>query len=162
MYHGHPHGYAADTRDAATVRLRRPAAAEATAGRRGAAPDPIFVDRTGRRRRLFASAGTACGLLLALAMLAMFAGITVGTPRALPGLPGAGADRTVARVKAGRSHTAPTAATRPRTTAPAAAATASATPDPSGTPSATASATPDGNPHRRVPSHTPTARGKKK
>lgn len=52
-------------------------------------PDPVFVDRTGRRRRLVAIAASAAGLVLVLVALAMFVGFTgVGAGR-LPGLPGA-------------------------------------------------------------------------
>lgn len=51
--------------------------------------DPVFVDRTGRRRRVAAIAATVAGLVLVLVALAMFVGFTgVGAGR-LPGLPGA-------------------------------------------------------------------------
>lgn len=50
--------------------------------------DPVFVDRTGRRRRVAAMVATVAGLVLVLVALAMFVGFTgVGAGR-LPGLPG--------------------------------------------------------------------------
>src|SRR4051794_8958471 len=54
---------------------------------RGRTPRPVFVDRTGRRRRLFAVAGAAGGLLLALASLMLVAGFTGVGPGRVPPLP---------------------------------------------------------------------------
>src|SRR6266699_729721 len=49
--------------------------------------EPVFVDHTGRRRRLLVMAGTAGGAVLLLAALALLAGFTGVGPRYLPSLP---------------------------------------------------------------------------
>jgi hypothetical protein len=54
---------------------------------RGRPPKPVFVDRTGRRRRLFAVAGAGGGLLLALAAVMLVAGFTGVGPGQAPALP---------------------------------------------------------------------------
>ena len=54
--------------------------------------DPVFVDRTGRRRRLTAIAGSTGGLLLTLVLLALVAGFTGAGPVPVPGWPQAAAD----------------------------------------------------------------------
>ena len=48
---------------------------------------PVFVDRTGRRRRWFALFGAAGGGLLSVATVVLVAGF-LGAGGALPGLPG--------------------------------------------------------------------------
>jgi hypothetical protein len=45
------------------------------------AVDPVFLVRTGRRRRLFVAAGSAGGLLLLVAVVALPAGFTRCSPR---------------------------------------------------------------------------------
>lgn len=47
--------------------------------------EPVFVDRTGRRRRVVALAGSAGALVLLLAALALVAGFTGTGPGSLPG-----------------------------------------------------------------------------
>jgi hypothetical protein len=112
-------------------------------------PKPVFVDRTGRRRRVIRVAGASGALALVLASLLLVAGFTgagAGDPPRLPEPAG------------GRLGGAPTRpAADPATPAqrPAAPATASPTPLPATTAVATATPTPSRSNHRRVPTHTP-------
>lgn len=124
--------------------------------RRG--PDPVFVDRTGRRRRLFAVAGATGGLVLVLAAAALLAGFTGDGPATVPGWPtggrparsttarpaAPGPDTTQARPSAEPTLPVPVAAPAPRATT---AITATAAP------TGTATRTPGSR--RRSPSHTP-------
>lgn len=115
---------------------------------------PIFVDHTGRRRRLVRVAGVATGLGLALATLLLVAGFTGAGPGHLPLLP----------EPAGGAPRAPRPAA---VTPPAGSSPAQAPPDDRATPSATppataataaataAAPTPSRSDHRRVPTHTP-------
>jgi hypothetical protein len=52
--------------------------------------DPVFVDRSGRRRRLFTSLGAGLGVLLAAGSLLLVAGLLGTSPVPLPGLPQSG------------------------------------------------------------------------
>jgi hypothetical protein len=52
--------------------------------------DPVFVDRSGRRRRLFTGLGAGLGVLLAAGSLLLVAGLLGGSPVPLPGLPQGG------------------------------------------------------------------------
>jgi hypothetical protein len=126
--------------------------------------DPVFVDRSGRRRRLVTLTGTAGGLLLAGAVLALLAGFTGAGPVGLPGWDDAtSAPRPVpgtARPSTRAAHV-PVPTGRPRTARPAPSATApsSSAPEPTATSvSPTASVKGRGKSQRRVPTHTPTAR----
>jgi len=76
---------------------------------RGRLPKPVFVDRTGRRRRLFAFAGAAGGLLLALAAMMLVAGFTGVGPGNLPALPAP----AVSKVPRAVSTAGPSATIRP-------------------------------------------------
>lgn len=49
------------------------------------APPPVFVDRTGRRRRLTVIAGTAMGLGLLASLALILAGLFMDTSVAVPG-----------------------------------------------------------------------------
>jgi hypothetical protein len=49
--------------------------------------EPVFVDRTGRRRRLIALAGSAGGLVLTVALFALVVGFTGAGPVSIPGWP---------------------------------------------------------------------------
>jgi hypothetical protein len=51
---------------------------------------PVFVDLTGRRRRLVILAGVLAGLLLTTAMALLVAGVFGASPVPLPGLPQGG------------------------------------------------------------------------
>jgi hypothetical protein len=131
--------------------------------------DPVFVDRSGRRRRLVTLTGTAGGLLLAGAVLALLAGFTGAGPVGLPGwddatsaprpVPGTARPSTRAAhvpVPTGRPRTARPA---PSATAPSATAPSSSAPEPTVTSvSPTASVKGRGKSQRRVPTQTPTAR----
>jgi hypothetical protein len=133
--------------------------------------DPVFADRTGRRHRLFTLAGTAGGLALAAAVLVLLAAFTGAGPATLPGWDDATAPaprRSAAAAPAPRSTSerppaAPTSTSRPA--ARASAARASVTPNPSAA-ATVASPTPTvkgkGRDHRRVPTHTPSARPSRK
>jgi hypothetical protein len=134
--------------------------------------DPVFLDRTGRRRRLFTLAGTAGGLLLAVAVLALLAGFTGVEPAALPGWGdatpapgpsrGAAATTTTTATQASRSTTAPPAP-RPVTRVPSSpSASADPAPAPTTSPAPTPTATRKAKGRGHVPTHTPSARPPKK
>jgi len=133
------------------------------------AADPVFLDRTGRRRRLFVAAGSVGGLVLLIAVVALVAGFTGTGPGSVPGWPG-GTDE----LRVGRPDSA--VSVRPRATRPAAPTTTAVqrtaapvtlvttAPAPTGAaPSSTPASTPAAatNPHRRVPTHTPNPRKSK-
>ena len=120
--------------------------------------DPVFVDRTGRRRRLFAIAGSAGGLVMILVAVALFAGFTDGGRASIPGWPaGAGhAKPGTSRPAASDGDTsAPRAGPEPtpEVTPVAAPATTPATARP--TTPATSTAPTRGPGTRRHPTHTP-------
>jgi hypothetical protein len=137
--------------------------------RRPTVSEPVFLDRTGRRRRLVAAAGASAILLLTLMVLALLAGVTGIAPKTMPGWPAADGRPRPARPIPDRTEPAPSAASRAaatRRTSPTAPPSTS-TDQPSGTepttmgpattlPSTpTASPTRPGNGHGRNPSHTP-------
>jgi hypothetical protein len=127
--------------------------------RRG--PDPVFVDRTGRRRRLFAIAGSAGGLVLLLAAVALFAAFTGDGPGPIPGWPaGAGHARPAAsRAVPGAPNASGTAAPGPLPTpqyAPAAAAQATTGPTQTTAPAGTTAPAPVISP---TPTQARTSRG---
>ena len=121
-------------------------------------PEPVFVDRTGRRRRLFAAAGAVGGVLLALASLVLVAGFTGAGAGYLPALPEPAGSKGHSAVStaspstttrsAGPSHaaTAPSPGDR-NTTAPV--------PPTTTAPPATVTPSPTHTNNRRVPTHTP-------
>lgn len=53
-------------------------------------PEPVFLDRSGRRRRLVGIVGAVLGVLLAASVVVLLAGFVGGAPVAVPGLPPAG------------------------------------------------------------------------
>ncbi|MEV4639693.1 hypothetical protein AB0J80_20280 [Actinoplanes sp. NPDC049548] len=124
--------------------------------------EPVFVDRTGRRRRVMAVAGSAGTLVLALLVLALVAGFTGGGPLPLPGWADSGGEHLRNDDNA-KPTPPPTPSRRPtRHVADAAptprgshAATTRPAPAESARPSA--SAAPVRTSHRRIPTHTPTA-----
>jgi hypothetical protein len=126
---------------------------------RGAVPSAVFVDGTGRRRRVVAviGAGFAVALLVALGLLV--SGVSGNSPLHLPGLP----EDAGARAPAG-AHSSSGDAPEPNTSRarlvpsliPTPAAVASV---PSRAPAGQASVTPRG---RRPPSQTPVHPGQSK
>lgn len=50
--------------------------------------EPVFVDRSGRRRRLLATAGTGVGATMVVALGVVVAGLFGASPAHIPGLPG--------------------------------------------------------------------------
>jgi hypothetical protein len=121
--------------------------------------DPVFVDRTGRRRRLFALGGTAGGLLLAVVLLALLAGFTGAGPAVLPDWADAGAGAATPRRTPSRPAPDPAgdpqSARTPDGTPPADEAL---TPPPPATATPTAEASPTRRGNRRTPTHTPSAK----
>ena len=120
--------------------------------------EPVFVDRTGRRLRLFKAAGLAGGAALVVATAGLVAGFTGAGAGALPGLPAAGPTPAEARQPELSSHPAPRKTTpgggaRPGTEPSAPPPTPTATGSPTASPSPTS--------HRNVPTQTP-SHGKKK
>lgn len=117
--------------------------------------EPVFVDRTGRRRRLFAASGVAGAVLLLLASLALMAGFTGTGAGQLPMLPGPAANtpRKAASKAAPSATIRATGSPRPRTTARP---TATPTPPAITSQPAGVTPTPTRTNHRRVPSHKPT------
>jgi hypothetical protein len=138
--------------------------------RRAPAPPPVFVDRTGTRRRWISLLGVLGGVVLALAAAVLVTGFLGGGSGYLPGLPDQKSGPDVRDAEGGPAATrpAPTPAPGPVSRAPR--PTGSATSDglvpvrpagssaTSGTPpkSATASSTVHGN----APSHPSPSRKK--
>jgi hypothetical protein len=128
--------------------------------------DPVFVDRTGRRRRIFLLAGAAGGVVLVLATVALLAGFTgVGSHYlpALPGLPGVGPGQvqgvapTPRPSGAGPNRRIPRSAAPTTDSRPAGAPEPAVAPLPGTAPAAGTSATPTSRSSRRnVPTQTPT------
>ncbi|WP_327006775.1 hypothetical protein OHA72_05580 [Dactylosporangium sp. NBC_01737] len=103
--------------------------------------DPVFVDRSGRRRRLFTSLGAGLGVLLAASCLLLVAGLLGSSPVPLPGLPqgGQGGQHRDGAESGVGSAPSPTGAPTP---AGGAGGAAAATPQTAGSPSgASATAT---------------------
>lgn len=123
---------------------------------------PVFVDRSGRRRRLVRVAGATVGLTLTLAAALMVAGFTGAGPGHLPLLPDPAGDRMGTATKAPRPAVVP-APSSPRpsripdapTTRPTRSSGVAATATVTATPATTATPAPSRSGHRRVPTHTP-------
>jgi hypothetical protein len=116
--------------------------------------DPVFLDRTGQRRRLFKVAIAGAAVLLATATLVLVAGFTGTGPGHLPTLP----QPAGGEVRGAGSSAKPTvtgAAPAPRPTAPGPVVRSTTSPAPRATSSPTATPTPSRSSHRRVPTHTP-------
>jgi hypothetical protein len=122
--------------------------------------DPVFVDHTGRRRRLVAAAATAGALILTLAVLALLAGFTGAGPVPVPGFPAARTGHAKP-TRPTAQRTDPTPAATPATLAaapagtsrPAIAPPSSGAPSVSSAPTISPTPTPKGN--GRSPSHRP-------
>ncbi|WP_433360691.1 hypothetical protein ACQPZX_27165 [Actinoplanes sp. CA-142083] len=123
--------------------------------------DPVFVDRSGRRRRLLVGAGLAGGVLLVTAVVALLAGFTGPGEAGLPGWPAA-----TGRAAVPKSRAAVPATTRARpaatVTRPAAPPPTSASPSTSATPSVSATPSASASAHPRNHAHSPGARPSKK
>jgi hypothetical protein len=117
----------------------------------GGPTDPVFVDRTGRRRRVATIAASVAGLVLVLVALAMFVGFTGVGAGHLPGLPGAVDPAATAAPAPGRSATPGQPEQTPRP---------SVTRDPALPTNPGASPSRSSNGHR--PTHTPSHPGKTK
>ena len=115
--------------------------------------EPVFVDRTGRRRRLIAVAGSVGGLVLTVALVALVVGFTGAGPVSIPGWPDSAAGAVI-----GEPATRPPSGARRSTTPRPQDAQRTAEPAPIGpgavspsttvmpAPSPTASATPSASP----------------
>ncbi|GAA4460412.1 hypothetical protein [Phytohabitans houttuyneae] len=114
---------------------------------------PVFVDRSGRRRRLVRAAGTAAGLALALASALLVAGFTGAGPDHLPLLPDPAGGR-IGNVPASARPSVTPAPAPPSRSAPPSGQPTSRAPS-SAVPATTAAPTPSRTNHRRVPTHTP-------
>jgi hypothetical protein len=108
---------------------------------------PVFVDRTGQRRRLVKVAGVAAGLALAAVSLLLLAGFTGTGPGHLPLLP--------EPVGGAPGAPRPSAETRPVPPSPAPVRTSASQPVTAAPTAASATPTPSRSSHRRVPTHTP-------
>ncbi|MEV4510698.1 hypothetical protein AB0K00_17220 [Dactylosporangium sp. NPDC049525] len=81
---------------------------EAFEGGAGIPADPVFVDRSGRRRRLITAFGAAFGVVLAMGGVLLAAGLMGSSPVPLPGLPQGGQRATHGGVDgAGAQSTGP-------------------------------------------------------
>ena len=105
--------------------------------------EAVFVDRTGRRRRLVVAAGLGLAGVLLAALAVLVAGLTGAGPLPLPGLPGA--NHGVMRGEVGAVDPAPSPSNRRRTPSP--------TPNP--VPAAATGGSPTASPTASTP--TPTA-----
>lgn len=95
--------------------------------------EPVFVDRSGRRRRLIVAAGAGGTLALLIAAGALLAGFTGTSPGAVPGWPTSGPHHGVAK-----PHPATAASVTTRPAPPVVAATSvrhTVAPPPSPSPS---------------------------
>src|SRR5690242_17606587 len=80
------------------------------------ADTPVFVDHSGRRRRIVVALGAAAGVVLILAAVVLVLGLTGAGPSRIPGWP-EGAPGRVSPTPATAAQNEPTASHRP-TTAP--------------------------------------------
>ena len=111
---------------------------------RHAAPRPVFVDRTGRRRRIVLLAGVGLATVLASGLVVLAIGLSGGSAWHVPGFPDA--NNAVNGADVGPTPT-PTAcrATSSRPRSPTSSAGGSVEPG----------STPEPSSPRRVPTHTP-------
>jgi hypothetical protein len=125
------------------------------------AVDPVFVDRTGRRRRIVGLAGAAAALVLFVTAVIMLAGFTGAGGARLPGLPGLGNAQIPGAAPApGQSATAHPTSHTPRPQGPDGGGSVNPSTGAGGGASATPS--PSVTTRRTVPTQTPSHPGKKK
>lgn len=114
--------------------------------------EAVFVDRSGRRRRLLTLTGAALGFALVTGLGVLAAGLMTTGSVTLPGWPDSGAQA---------NHDAPAASVDPASgqTAPAGegdqGAQVPADAQPTGTPTPTPSKPGQGDEHRRAPTRSP-------
>ena len=122
------------------------------------AVDPVFVDRTGRRRRLAGFGAAVAAVMLVSAVVIMLAGFVGAGDAKLPGLPGlGGAQAPGVAPAAGQSALTHPTSRAPRPQSPAA---TGATAAPGGL--ASTAPSPSSTSRRTVPTQTPSHPGKKK
>jgi hypothetical protein len=115
--------------------------------------EAVFLDRTGRRRRLVVAAGLGLGGILLAAIAVLVAGLTGAAPLPLPGLPGA--NHGVVRGEVGAVDPATSPSGRVRTPSPVPspvpAAGGATGGSPTASPTSSTQPTPTGPPgHRRT------------
>lgn len=113
--------------------------------------DPVFVDRTGRRRHLAMLAGLGIGAGLLVSLVLIIAGLVGGSSTPLPGWPATGSQRQGDGTVADLRRNAPpvTTSTAPVGASPGPDASASPAPSPSSTRPG------QGDEHRRAPTNKP-------
>jgi hypothetical protein len=121
---------------------------------------PVFVDRSGRRRRMFTALATAGGVVLTVAIVIVTAGFFGVGPGPLPGLPELGKAPQQGPVSPGVRPTGAPSWPAARTTAPAPARSGTVAPPTTAPPTPTASTTSRGNRPTQTPAH-PTPSKKK-
>lgn len=131
--------------------------------------EPVFVDRSGRRRRLIVAAGVGGTLALLIAVGALLAGFTGSAPAAVPGWPTSGARHGAAKPGPATAASATTRPVHPPvvTSAPARhTAAPSPSPSPSPSPAQRSSASASAAPTVTAPvhgrGHSPSARPSKR
>jgi hypothetical protein len=115
--------------------------------------ESVFVDRTGRRRRLVVAAGLGLGGILLAAIAVLVAGLSGAAPLPLPGLPGT--NHGVMRGEVGAVDPdpirSPNGRSRTPSPSPMPAAGAATGGSPTASPTSSTQATPTGPPgHRRT------------
>ncbi|MCP2328423.1 hypothetical protein HDA40_006930 [Hamadaea flava] len=111
---------------------------------------PVFVDRSGRRRRLITVLGAALGVSLLLGLIGLGASLIGGGPAQLPGWPGHG----------GGAEPKPSAVAEPSVSPSRSTAATTRTTDPSvsASPSATARTSATSVPPGQTNTHRPSAK----
>lgn len=111
---------------------------------------PVFVDGTGRRRRVAVVSGVALGVGLLLSLVMIVAGLLGASPVRLPGLPGAG-DKPPGEVRQPAVHSSTSISNSHSATRVPAPTVAPQPPAPTTTASPTPAGHPRGGPSRPHP-----------
>ena len=125
---------------------------------------PVFVDRTGRRRRILVTAGIGGTVALGTAAAGLVLALTGATGQALPGLPAPAAHAHTPAAPRAASSTTTRGAAAPTSPAKHTGTTASVpspTPQPTTAANSTPTPSPSGTSHRHVPTQTPSHSKKK-
>lgn len=120
---------------------------------------PVFVDRSGRRRRMFTALATAGGVVLTVAIVIVTAGFFGMGSGHLPGLPELGKAPKQGPVSPGVGPTGAPSSSAVRTTTPSPVRSGTIAP-PTASPPPAATTTPRGNRPTQTPAH-PTPSKKK-